>query len=1600
MAMEENNAFTSLDCLQHISDITSKGKKEHKLQLAVITSVETELSKVKMSFRGRIISSEAISADNERKAKELCGEEMMMMKIFRFEDLRKQVSKCMSSFKEKHLITRKIIHVSTNSVDGCFEKSVRADSDIFMNSLRTFKAIGRAPDKKLALLLGEINILFQLCEYFMLSPPVHWSPNSSHCEFVCKGILDEFVSSEEFFAKFPCTRENILIIPDGRMFCRICRCGFRNRQYPQHHHSKLRSSLNEMNYCIGTDNKNLAVVVNKNLTAIYKAQHEIAEFVSLHKSTVLNSARSTLLKQIPDVKLTLFGQSEEGMGQSYYILKFNVSSSLMRGEQLLLAMSRAFSNTDEFQFHIQDFSDANPNVKSSHFETGLDCIFYVRNEHATELSKFLKCCSELSPDLKVLCTLFNFWSSHCMLDLADSGYLYQEVFPLMVVHFLQYVVTPPRFPNLQLDKFMNRDILQTGEEGDSTEVFDNQLKLLFEKASGDMGSLHSYPLWKLWLLMLQFFWVDFNYFHKISLQLKAGGDGTLLPHVRDDLDKDYMRICVISPLKPSNLSFSMKTHHALDYFSDCFRDSLDYYHKKSGTAGVKSTLYDYPKRIDGTSKEYERASNTRVAASPDLSIGCSLNIDSDELEQTVTTIDTSREVTATSEELSLVVEKEITSQQENSSSNDSEPNSGEEDDKEGSPDIEEFVAFSDDVTTPATTIPQCLLSSIRYLIHGDSVEKVEEVVPHIELTSEEIQTENIKHNFILSQFNPICGYCRGKGHSKEECPQEALPVIKLVSKPAPDILKSLNTGLLQLVGSLKMTAKESNRREELRSELEIDIKRIVEFKFELCLFGSSVNKFGSDASDVDLCIVFDPPLHSQEALRISKILSKDELESYEEYSLEYVNKMAILKLISRELYKSKQYKKIIRIPAKVPLIRFEYKLNNMCYRCDISVSNSLAVNNSRLLSTYALFDQRVQDLGLLVKHFGKYMDLADASHGGLSSYAYVLLAIHFLQRTDPPIIPILQQTRPPGYEDKSVKVDAWECYFCDDIKAVKKVWKHKVNHQNLADLWLEFLCYCVSKFDWDKQVISLRQIDPLSKIDKYWTNRKIGIEDPFNLSHNLGTVLSYRNANKLKKKFIEARHIFHTSTDSGDSLDWLGFDFVPSYSPPNPVNVATKPLSKKRPVVHPDPDNYPQGLSNGNDTVLLSWSNSLNEYSTHTPVVGISDCDLIEISETVILPSVVSSNKPIVTAPAPTNGFNYTSIKVDVVLLSGSTIYQVSDTSFDFNEIAAPVVTQVFPPPVPTTQVVPPPVPTTQVVPPPVPTTQVVPPTVPTTQVVPPTVPTTQVVPPTVPTTQVVPPPVPTTQVVPPPVPTTQVVPPTVPTTQVVPPPVTTQVPPPVPKASFPTQDTESESLSLEELALRVARESQDIITDPIPIISPLMRPSFHQTKSNTPPDRARPPQDSLSKSCPSDSSFPKEYEMKLESPKGTNVPLGVKSTGAHTKSPGYKTGRGATKSPQQLVRGDRFQERASQQTLVEDRTRHTARQGRGMQTARYRGRSRGIRTTGGYEIDDIFSPIYDQHRKEQMYQVYQPDLRGRGSSGRGRGVARVSTNTSWRPRY
>lgn len=67
------------------------------------------------------------------------------------------------------------------------------------------------------------------------------------------------------------------------------------------------------------------------------------------------------------------------------------------------------------------------------------------------------------------------------------------------------------------------------------------------------------------------------------------------------------------------------------------------------------------------------------------------------------------------------------------------------------------------------------------------------------------------------------------------------------------------------------------------------------------------------------------------------------------------------------------------------------------------------MENTRMLRTYASIDPRVKTLGYVVKEFAKRCDIGDASRGSLSSYAYILMLIYYLQQVQPPVVPVLQE---------------------------------------------------------------------------------------------------------------------------------------------------------------------------------------------------------------------------------------------------------------------------------------------------------------------------------------------------------------------------------------------------------------------------------------------------------------------------------------------------------------------------------------------------------------------------------------------------------------
>ncbi|CAL5340165.1 unnamed protein product [Camellia sinensis] len=239
---------------------------------------------------------------------------------------------------------------------------------------------------------------------------------------------------------------------------------------------------------------------------------------------------------------------------------------------------------------------------------------------------------------------------------------------------------------------------------------------------------------------------------------------------------------------------------------------------------------------------------------------------------------------------------------------------------------------------------------------------------------------------------------------------------------------------------------------------------------ELYIYGSCGNSFGVSKSDIDVCLAIeDLDVNKSEVLlKLADILQSDNLQN--------------VQALTR---------------ARVPIVKLMDPVTGIS--CDICINNLLAVVNTKLLRDYAKIDARLRQLAFIVKHWAKSRGVNETYRGTLSSYAYVLMCIHFLQQRKPAILPCLQVVI--GMEiTYAVTVDNVECAYFDQVEKTFQ--------------------FCV-----------------LSKRGKDWT-RRIGndrhlicIEDPFETSHDLGRVVDKFSIRVLREEFERAAEIMQYDPD-------------------------------------------------------------------------------------------------------------------------------------------------------------------------------------------------------------------------------------------------------------------------------------------------------------------------------------------------------------------------------------------------------------------------------------------------------------------------------------
>ncbi|XP_077548761.1 terminal uridylyltransferase 4-like [Haemaphysalis longicornis] len=353
----------------------------------------------------------------------------------------------------------------------------------------------------------------------------------------------------------------------------------------------------------------------------------------------------------------------------------------------------------------------------------------------------------------------------------------------------------------------------------------------------------------------------------------------------------------------------------------------------------------------------------------------------------------------------------------------------------------------------------------------------------------------------------VCSFCQKSGHLRDDCPNQRLPELKKLPDMTRTFTRILNDVCQDVMNACALQPQEEADRQDLLQKLQSLIRESHK-DAKLTLYGSSCNGFGLTRCDLDICLTFNS--------------SKDGKD---------ISHVRMIKYLARKFHRHPELDEVIAITnAKVPIVKFFHVPSGL--EVDISLYNRLAQQNTRLLKTYSSIDNRVRELGYTIKRFAKTCDICDASRGSLSSYAYILMTLYYLQQRKPPVIPVLQELYPDGEMKPEVIIEGWNAWFFADIDRLQSVWSEfGQNNESVGELWLGMLRFYTEEFNFKKHVVCIRQKAPLSKLHKMWNSRCIAIEDPFNLHHNLGIGVSPKMYVYIMKAFIKGRSLFGTPID-------------------------------------------------------------------------------------------------------------------------------------------------------------------------------------------------------------------------------------------------------------------------------------------------------------------------------------------------------------------------------------------------------------------------------------------------------------------------------------
>uniref|UniRef100_A0A8D0DAV5 Terminal uridylyl transferase 7 n=1 Tax=Sander lucioperca TaxID=283035 RepID=A0A8D0DAV5_SANLU len=835
------------------------------------------------------------------------------------------------------------------------------------------------------------------------------------------------------------------------------------------------------------------------------------------------------------IRLRLYGSSCTKFGFKDSDVNIDIQyPSHMHQPDVLLLVKESLSVSPIFVDMEADFHARVPVVICKEKKSGLMCKVSAGNENAFQTTSYLSALSSREDLLLPLVLGLRRWAQICKIDRAEEGGLPPYVFALMVIYFLQQRKEPLLPTYLKQEVFLNSRL----SDYNLTHTEDGHLHWAYSPSSKEQpaeGSLITVcvslqvPLvfqsphppvevGLLWVEMLRFYSLEFNLADNvISVRTRP-----VLSREMKDWPKK--RIAVEDPFAVKrNVARTVNSQQMYEYIIHCLKNTYKYFALPLNTPAPNHKTKAKRGPIQGAKDE---ALNEETACLSDFS---QLSLQQQHANQPKAVENGPEDSDCIIEEEEEVEEYSDSDEEREKEKVDLGKSSVSEDEEDEDIDLDthnrhhldSFTTEDEDIFPVDEISGEELLSDEEGpdLDTPGSMDEEELELAPVSLSPQPLkdttkyegpenkgqQQKRRSYEFTRQAFTRgkshmvVCSLCKRDGHLKKDCPEDFKKVLLDPLPPmTPEFVSVLNKVCEQCYTDFAPDELEVGVREHILQDLETFVRR--QFAgAKLQLFGSSKNGFGFRQSDLDICMV----LEGQETIDVSNIL----------------NLLQVLRC--------KCLKNILPITtAKVPIVKFYHVRTGL--EGDISLYNTLALHNTNLLASYAAIDRRVKILCYVMKVFAKMCDIGDASRGSLSSYAYTLMVLFFLQQRNPPVIPVLQEIY-DGKKKPEVLVEGWNVYFFDNLKSLPSCWPHYgKNTETVGELWLGLLRFYTEDFDFREHVVCIRLHGCLTTFNKQWTSKYIVIEDPFDLNHNLGAGLSRKMTNFIMKAFINGRTVFGT----------------------------------------------------------------------------------------------------------------------------------------------------------------------------------------------------------------------------------------------------------------------------------------------------------------------------------------------------------------------------------------------------------------------------------------------------------------------------------------